>query len=185
MRTKLLTQDTTTEIVTLEEAMEHSRITDSYDEMVVQGALDAAHDLVQQWLNRKLYPSTIIGQIINFRPRITLPYPPIESVTSVKAEDCNGDEVILVEGVDWKFDFIGETIRFIGNTNPTLSEFTFEYSAGYQTIDSVPNAVKHAIKMTFATLYENREDTVIGLSINSVPLTARRVLASHRVSSQT
>lgn len=187
MRTKLLSQNTTNEIVTLEEASEHSRITDSYDEIVVRGCLEAAHDLVQQWLNRKIYPSTIVGQMTDYKPRITLPFPPIKTVVSVIAEDCDGNDVTLVSGVDWKFDSIGETIRFIGNSSylSGLSEFTFEYEAGYQDSDSVPDAVKHAIKMTFATLYENREDTVIGTQINTVPLTARRVLASHRIASHT
>lgn len=185
MRTKLLTQ-TSYDIVTLEEAMEHSRITDSYDEMVVQGCLDAAHDLVQQWLNRKLYPSTMVAQTDGFRSRVTLPFPPIQSITSVTAEDENHATITLTKDVHWKFDDVTESIRFIGNYSylSTLGQFQIRYSAGYPN-SNVPPAVKHAIKMTFATLYESREDDVIAASVSSVSLTARRVLASHRVGSHT
>ncbi len=184
MRTKVLTQADASEIVTLEEAMEHSRITDSYDELVIQGCLDAAHDLVQQWLNRKLTLTTIVGQIIDFRSRITLPFPPIHSVASLTAEDSSHKTVTLTEDVDWKFDSISESIRFLTDCS-MYSNFEFNYSAGYTDYKDVPKAIRHAIKMTFATLYENREDVVIGTQVNELPLTAKRLINSHRVLSRT
>lgn len=187
MRTKVLSQDCSLIIVSMEEAMEHSRITDSYDEVVIQGCLDAAHDLVQKWLNRKLYPTTIVGQIENFNSKIILPYPPIQSVVSVTATDMNDEEVTLDEGVDWKYNSVTETIKFIGDltSKRNYTDFTFNYTAGYDAGCPVPDAIKHAIKMTFATLYENREDTVIGASVNDVPLNARRVLSAYKVRSRT
>ena len=184
MRTKLLTTANDKEIVTLEEAMEHSHLTDSYDELEVQGCLDAAHDLVQQWLNRKFYVSTFAGYVEKYRPRFTLPFPPIISVASVHCEDKDGVEYELVVDDDWKYDTITDTIRFMTDFSG-YTNFTFYYTAGYSDLDCIPKAVKHAIKMTFATLYENREDSIVGTQINEVPLTARRILSSHRVRSQT
>lgn len=180
MRTKLLEQELTDDVVSLEEAMEHSRITDDWDELVVQACLDAAHDAVQSWLNRKLYPSLMVGQVNEYRTRITLPYPPIKAVSYVTAECANGDTIDLVEGTDWKFDSISETIRFL-KPQSNLSVFEFQYECGYESVESVPKAVKHAILMTFATLYNNREDAVVGASVASVPLTAHRLLRTHRV----
>lgn len=182
MRTKILSQDDFLAVVSIDEAMEHSRITDTYDEIVVQQCLDAAHDLVQQWLNRRITNASVIGQVESYRPQITLPYPPVHQVTEVVAEDVDGSEVKLTEGTHWKFDEINESIRFIGTSVAIYTNYKFNYLCGYCD-DKVPRAVKHAILMTFATLYENREDVIIGTNAMPVPLRARRILATHRVRS--
>lgn len=183
MRTKLLTIEDEDSIVTLEEAMEHSRITDSYDELVIQGCLDAAHDLVQQYLNRKLYPATFGAFVETYRNRISLPYAPIGSVSKITCENVRSVEIDLVEGLDWKYELISESVRFLVDYSDH-SNFIIYYSGGYQTVSDIPKSVKHAIKMTFATLYENREDTITGTQINEVPVNSRRVLAAHRIRSQ-
>ena len=180
MRTKLLEQNIINDVVSLEEAYEHARITDDWDELVVQACLDAAHDAVESWLNRKLYPSIMVGQVNEYRTRITLPYPPVKAVSYVTAECTDGSSVTLIEGTDWKFDSISETVRFL-KPQPNLSVFEFRYDCGYESVEHVPKAVKHAILMTFATLYNNREDAVVGASVASVPLTAHRLLRTHRV----
>lgn len=186
MLTYIVSQDTSTEIVSLQEAQEHSRITDSYDELVVQECLDSAHDLVQQWLNRKLYPTVAIHQRDEWRNEITLPFAPICQILAVTADFTDEVEYVLEEGVDWKWDHVTGSIKFYRAFTYIASQYTnyrIQYNCGYGTPQDVPAAVKHAILMTFATLYENREDTVIGTQVNTVPLTAQRVLKSHRLRS--
>lgn len=186
MITYIVDQDTSHEIVTLMEAQEHSRITDDYDELVVQECLDAATDLVQQWLNRKLYPTNVIHQRDVHLKEMTIPYPPIASITKVTAEDCDETECDLEEGVDWKWDVVTGSVKFFKNFNSISSQFSnfrIHYLCGYETPSNVPDAIKHAILMTFATLYENREDIIVGTQVNAVPLSARRILSSHRVRS--
>jgi len=168
------------EVVTLAQAKEHSRITDSGDDVMVQMALDAAHDMVENWLNRKLAPTDILGIETNFKPEMVLPYPPIASITSLFAEDKNGDSVELTLGTDFKFDDITGSIKFIVNHSDKL-DFKVEYKCGYPSLASCPAAVKHAVRMTFATLYENREDAVVGTQVNEVPLTARNIIKFYRV----
>lgn len=164
---------------------EHSRITDLYDEVVVQTCIDSAHDLVQKWLNRPLYPTTFIGVVDEFSPIIYLPNPTVKQVISITAEDADYNEIYLTENVDWKFDCIDETVRF-KNNSPTdftkLNRFKIKYCSGYDpdSDDPVPPAVISAILMTAATLYENREDTIVGTQINEVPLKAQRILRVHR-----
>ncbi len=189
MLAKVLSVDTTTEIVSLEEATEHQRITDLWDELVVTGCVDAAIDAVQFWLNRKLYPTTIIGQEEHYSKEITLSYPKIKSVDpTITAEDMYMEAVTLVEGTDWVFDDIFGTIRFKPNISmiETYKNFRITYVCGYDPeTDPVPPAVKHAILMTAATLYENREDTIVGTQINEVPLDSKRLIRTHRVRTAT
>ena len=165
--------------MTIEDAMEHSRITDSYDELVVQMCLDSAHDLVQQWLNRKLVPTQMVFGLEEWKSKVHLQYPPVVSITEIKAEDSAEAEVTLTAGDDFKFDDVFQTV-ILKESTVDYTNFKIVVDCGYRD-GECPEAVKHAIRMTFATLYENREDLVVGTQVNEVPMTARKILRSHRV----
>lgn len=171
------------EIVSMEDAMEHSRITDSYDELVVQMCLDASHDIIEGYLNRRLRLTEMIGVVGEYRKQITLPYPPIHSISSVTCEDQNENETTLTEGVHYKFDAVRKAIRFIDSWTDAhnYKEFKITFICGYSNNECVPRNVKHAIRQTFATLYENREDTVLGLNVNQIPAPAKRLCRAYRV----
>lgn len=185
MRTIVNSFDDSSQLVSLDEAMEFSRITDSYDEVVVTMCLDAAHDLIERWCNRKIYLTNMSGVTDEYKHKVLLPYPPVKTLNSVTAENAEHETVTLVEGVDYKFNSITQCVTFISkqNTIKTYTDFTFNFDCGYDGIENVPRSIKHAVLMTFATLYENREDNVVGASVASVPLKARTVLAAVRVRS--
>jgi uncharacterized phiE125 gp8 family phage protein len=171
------------EIVTIEDAMEHSRITDNYDELVVQMCLDAAHDIIEQYLNRRLRPTKMIGVVGDYRKQITLPYPPIHSISSITCEDHTENEVGLTEDIEYTFDAIRKAVRFKNSWTQSKDhkEFKVSFDCGYKTVESIPRAIKHAIRVTFASLYENREDTVIGVNIKEIPSPAKRLCRAYRV----
>jgi uncharacterized phiE125 gp8 family phage protein len=172
-------------VVSINDAMEHSRITDSYDEIMVQMTLDAAHDLVESWLNRKLVPTVMVGVADLFERKIILPYPPVQEIVTVTVLDKN-EELIVVDDTNFRFDPVRSVLTFTKAATRILvgtTELTITFNCGYQSVDVIPAAVKHAIRMTFATLYEVREDVVVGTQINTVPLTARNILKAHRVRS--
>lgn len=179
MRTKIISQDRTETVVSIDDAMEHSRITDTYDELVVQSTLEAATDLVENWLNRKLYPTEMVAAVSSYKQKMLLSYPPIHSVSKVTAEDANGN-VIELPTTDYKFDEVSEQVIFRID-HSKLSNFKIYFKCGYPTVNQIPMGIKHAIKQTFATLYENREDTVIGTSVVAVPNKAITLLKSYRV----
>ncbi len=181
MRTKISSVNTVETIVSIDEAMEHSRITDTYDELVVQATLDAATDLVEKWLNRKLYPTVMIGAIPEYRQKVLLSYPPVHGVSQVTAEDEDGVLTTFVQGTDYVFDVITEQVIFRIKPLRALYNFKFYFNVGYACADNIPMGIKHAIKQTFATLYENREDTIIGASISEVPLKSIILLKPYRV----
>ncbi len=182
MITDILSTDEV-DVVTLEEAMEHSRITDNYDELVVQMCLDGAQDIIEQYLNRRLRPTTFIGVEPVYRKRITLPYPPIHSITSVTCEDSDENEITLTEGTHYKFDTIRKAVTFLNSWTDASQycEFKITFTCGYESIEEIPRSVRHAIRQTFATLYENREDTVLGLNIQQIPAPSKRLCRAYRV----
>lgn len=180
MRTKQLSQDKTEEIVTLEEAMEHSRITDNYDEIVIRNCLDAAHDAVERWLNRKIFPTKMALKFDGYKRSVDLKFPPICKVTRVIATKDDDSEVTLdINNKDYRYDSIYESVYFHERFDRTeYSSFTILYDCGYN--GDVPDAIRHAIMMTFATLYENRENDVVGTSVMPVSLTSQRLLKTYR-----
>lgn len=184
MITKKLKCDDSHEIVDQTMFCEHSRITDLYDEIVVQQCLDAAHDAVEKWLNRPLYLTNFVGIVENFKQEVLLPNPTVRAVTAITAEDEEYNEYTLTQNVDWKFDDVFESVRFLTTSTTEFSKlrrFRIYFTAGFcASTDPVPAAVVSAILMTAATLYENREDTLIGTQINTVPLDAQRLLRIHR-----
>lgn len=169
------------ELVCLDEAMEHSRITDLEDEDMIRMALDSAHDIVQQWVNRKLVPTTMVGIQEDYLNEVILPYPPIKSITSVHAEDVNGNEIELTTD-QYKFNDVYGSVK-LPTSLSSMSNFKIVYDCGYGDGIECPLALKHAIRMTFATLYEMREDAIIGAQINDVPLTAKNLVKIYRVRS--
>ncbi len=183
MQTQILSGTGNCDIVSIEEAMEFNRITDDYDEQVVQVCLDTAHDIIQQYLNRRLSPTQIAGVTEEFRQCITLPYPPVHKIESIECEDFNENVITLSEGVHYTFDSIRQMIRFKRNWREARNHqnFTIKFVCGYKCVDDVPRAVKHAIRMTYATLYEVREDVVVGQKANQIPSPAKRICKPYRV----
>jgi uncharacterized phiE125 gp8 family phage protein len=56
------------------------------------------------------------------------------------------------------------------------------FQAGYgATHASVPGAIRAALLLLVAEMFERREDAVVGASIGEVPLAARRLLWPFRV----
>lgn len=168
------------DIVSVDDAMEHSRITDYDDEPVIQMCVESAHDMVQQWLNRKIVPTQMIGVVKTFKHEIILPYPPIISIDLINVDDGTEDGIDLTSD-DYKFDDITGSVIFKKDYS-MYSDIKITFTCGYDT-DACPAAIKHAIRMTFATLYEMREDAIIGTQVNEVPVTARNIIRSYKVRS--
>ena len=82
---------------------------------------------------------------------------------------------------DYKFDDVIGSVR-IKTAYKQHSRFRINFTCGYP-VGKCPKAVQHGIKMAFATLYEYREDSVVGTQINDVPITARNIIKSFRVRS--
>jgi uncharacterized phiE125 gp8 family phage protein len=171
------------DLVTLEEAMEHSRIDDAYDELVVRGCLSAAHSLVEAQLNRHLNLTNLIAVKERYSRKIQLPYAPLKSVNSITCLDEDLDSVTLVSGLNYRVDLVRNMVILDPDTCSDYSEFNIDYYCGYKDLESVPKAILHAIKMTSATLYEMREDSVVGTIVSRVPLNVKRILAPFRLMS--
>jgi hypothetical protein len=79
---------------------------------------------------------------------------------------------VLVDDVETtNFTFNPITQKVTINDQFTTAKITF--SAGYTTI---PDVVKMAVLMMISTAYNNRDDVIVGQTIQSIPMSSRVLL---------
>lgn len=120
---------------------------------------------------------------------IEIPLPPLQSVTGITYVDTDGATQTLASSVYQIVDRGNSPSAIVLAYNqswPSIRSqrqaITVTFRAGYgDTPDTIPGAIRHAVKLLAGHLYENREDTLVGTSIAELPFAARHLLAPHRV----
>lgn len=127
------------------------------------------------------------------RNAIRVPLPPLQSVTSITYIDPAGDEQTLSDTL-YTVDTSSEPGRITPaygqcwpQTQEVMNAVTVRFVAGYD-VDSptdyganVPGPIKSAIKLLVSEMYQNRGETVVGMSVAELPFAATTLLAPHRV----
>lgn len=138
----------------------------------------------QNWLGRALCTQTLEYRIDRFpERRIVLPLPPLRSVTSIKYVD--GDGVLqTMDPADYvAFNAAGsppEIVQGPGYVEPSFDScwpatravpeaVRVRFEAGYGAPSDVPSLIKIWLLMRLGTLYENREQVIVGASVAETP----------------
>lgn len=181
----------TAEPVTLEEVKWHLRIDTDDNDFILEGMIKAAREHIEAILNRGIISQTWCMYLEDWPDDsdfIEIPYPPLQSITSIIYTDYDGTATTWVAATYYHADTNSEPGRVIlrygadwpAATLSPLNPIAITYVAGYSDLDSVPQSIKQAILLDVADLYENRE----GLSekeMKSLP-TLMRLLAPYIVS---
>jgi len=168
------------EPITLAEAKLHLRVDTTADNDYITGLIEAARVHCEQVSGRSFVTQTITGGIAGWPNDgvIRLIYSPLQSVTSIKYTDEDGDESTLstdVYGVDTKLDLVylknGQT--WPADVLRDYDPITVTWVAGYGLAATVPETYKHAIKLLIGHWYENRESVIVeaGVAATEVPQT--------------
>jgi hypothetical protein len=110
---------------------------------------------------------------------VYLPFPPVVSVTNITTYDVDNASSVF-SAANYSVDTVGGRIYLnqsgIWPINlRTYNAVSIAYTAGYGTsVLSVPSAIRHAIKLTVAYMYENRE-------CFEMPAAAKAALIPHRI----
>jgi len=179
------------EPITLYEAKRHIRVDidnvdhDDYLETLIPTSRQRVEDIT--W--RKLITQTWYGYLQDWPSGdyIELPFGSLQSVTTIKYTDDDGDQstwdsaeyivgtdymkgrVTLADGEVWPNDNLYPS-------NPIQIEFV----CGYGLAVAVPAQIKHAIKMILSEIYENRETSIIGVSFQQMD-TVNNLLSNYRL----
>ena len=189
MDIKIIT-DVATEPVTTEQAKTHMRISGSDDDTYIDTLITIAREWTEQFTGRALATQTLEIILDKFPSKdfIEMPMSPVQSITSIKYKNSDGDETT------W------DSSNYIVNNDilpckiylaygEVYPDFT-EYPTGAVRIRSVhghksdeialPKAIYHALLLLISHLYENREAT-IEKALNETPFAVKSLLVPYRL----
>ena len=164
MALKLITAATTL-AVSLVEAKEHLRVTESNEDTLITGMIAAATETAEQITGRAIMPQTWELTLDAFPGAFELTRIPAVSVTSLKYTDSAG-VLTTMDAADYTMDIADDfgfayVIPAYGAEWPTardqVNAVAVRYVAGYANAAAVPEGIKSWIKLTVSTMYENRE----------------------------
>jgi uncharacterized phiE125 gp8 family phage protein len=157
------------EPITLAQAKEHLRVSDASQDGKITRAIAAARRDCEAYLGRALVTQAWDLALPRWpcAPRVVLPRPPVQSVTSITYLDASGASVVLSAG-EYKVraGTPGVVSLRSGRSWPSLlaedDAVVIRFVAGYGAASAVPESLVEGMLLRVGTLYEHREDVVVG-----------------------
>lgn len=192
-RLQLVTADSTYP-VTLEEVKDHLGIDLPDDDLRIEGYIAAATEWVERSVRGGIAARTQTWDrfMSGFpggsggRGRITLPKPPLQSVTYLKYLNTSSVLTTLTADTDYKVYLDHRGPGFIepmpSTYWPSVADeredaVEIRFIAGHATNALIPANIKQAMLMMIAHWNENREAVVTGTITSEVPLGAQNLIA--------
>lgn len=143
------------------------------EDPLITSYIKSAQEMLEIDLGRSLAEQTFELHFDSFPEKIYLRRPPVNSITFVKYFDIDGVEQTLAAD-KYQFDQYARRpyiVPAIDTTFPEtqegkISAVRVKYVAGYAT---APEGIKQALKLIVASWFENREETVSGISQQALP----------------
>lgn len=183
MRTYMVTAPAV-EPVTVDEIKEHCVIGNDDDNSILRRLVKVARMGGETFIEHQFVTATreTTWDSWGVSSDIELPYPPLQSVTSVTYVD--DDDVLRTISTD---DYEVVTAGIVGFVRPvdewpTGKTLTVRYVCGWPLVDgepTTPEDIRHWIMVRVADLYEHRESFIVGQPINVIPSNFVDGLISH------
>lgn len=178
--------------LTTDEAKAHLRVDHTTDDSLIESLIKAATQTAERFQNRR-YINQTWRMTLDYFPdngcAIEIPIGPVSSITSVTYLDVNGASQTW-STADYQVDTRSTKARILpveGVTYPetqdaTLNTVTVTFVAGYgATSASIPENIRHAIRLILSDFYTHRESTVTGTIVNELPRSAEMLLWQDRI----
>lgn len=166
MRQIQIISETGTELVSLSEAKSYCKVDYNNDDGLITRMIEQA----RVWCENYISKDIMSKQRKYFLPKTNglfdLPFAPVNTIDEVK---INGT-------TSTAYEIIGlnkETLELNSGENEKV-EIT------YTTLGLDDVLIKQAILQLIGTYYENREDFVVGYSINEIPTNVKSILSSFK-----
>ena len=161
--------------LTLAEVKAHLRVDVPDDDLLITALMTAVLQHVNQITARSLltqkWAYTTDGFYTPESSTLRLEKGPITSIDSINYVDMNG-KFVLMPDMDYIADLTGQVARITPRfgkiwptTLPQIASVTVNFTAGYGTAADVPQGLKSWMKLRIGSLYENREDVLVGARI--------------------
>lgn len=167
----VINSQTNLQLITLEQAKAQSNIMQTIDDTLINEYIYSASDIAQSYCNRMLSVGSVSMSLEHYKSCFQLWGGEVKEIESITAEDSSGQRITIS---DYKFNYINQKIS-LGLSNVYYFDFIITYNAGYV---AAPKKIEQAVKLMVATFYNNREDNVVGLSVERMPITSLKLLDS-------
>lgn len=168
----------------------HLRVDHNDDDDLIEALIVTAREVAETETRRALTPQTwqYILDAFPTNPQFSLswqinqdqfklPFPPLQSVTSIVYTDLNDVQATVPSSV-YKVDAASEPARIAlrpGQVWPqvtltTIAGVVVTFVTGYPTPAAVPQSIKQGMLLVIGAYYENREDLVVDKQIKSIEL---------------
>lgn len=153
------------EPVTLEDVKDALRISGSDHDSALENLIQQARKYVEFHTGRALVTQTRKLYLDSWDTEISLPFPPLQSVSSIKYRDTSNVEQTLAAS-NYTVDSYQEPAvitQSYGGSYPALypdkNAITVTYTCGYGAADDVPERMKEAIKLYIQWIFDHDEDS--------------------------
>jgi uncharacterized phiE125 gp8 family phage protein len=170
------------EPVSLDEAKKFMRILENDDDTLIESMIIGAREYAENYTNRQLMTATYELYLSDFIQDFKMPKNPIQSITSIEYMDEDGNYQVLDSSLYYLYgDNDISKIHFedFEDHKEHKKAIKITFVAGYTT---VPSSIIAYIKVLVSTMYENREQYIIGVSAetNANPM-INKLLDMYRV----
>jgi len=175
----------TSEPISLSEAKEFLRVDSSVEDTLITALIIAARQQVESDTWRGLITQTWKLSLDKDEVKIFMGLSkcPVQSVTHIKYFDLSEIQQTLSTG-SYQVDRLNEPARIKLDSLPTMYDMMnaleIQFVCGYGVAASVPEALKHAIKLLVGHWYEHREAVTPG-DMRTVPMAYESLIAPFRV----
>ncbi len=175
-------------ILTTAEAKTHLKVDTSADDTYIDNLISAATESAQIFTNRYFINTTITQHGDTWSDIATLFKSKVSSITHIKYFDSDNSEQTLATSV-WISDINHQPARIGLKPNqsfPSLADrinaVNCKYVVGYGSAASdVPEGIREAVLLIVGNLYENRQEVVVGHSVNELPKSAQYLLEQYKI----
>lgn len=161
MYKKIISQASLTGLVTLDELKRQCRVFTTFEDAYLSSLIPVYLDMAQSYTGRMLTTGSAVVVVHSWQSQVLLPYGNVTEVTKLVLDGT--------ESTAFTFDDVSQIISI----NAPYATARIEFNAGYTTL---PVVVKQAVLVMINTAFNNRDDVVVGQTVNEMPRTSRDLL---------
>ena len=169
----------------------HLRVDGAADDAYIMALITAVRETVEDETRRALITQTWDLVMDRFPPgnEIKVPFPPLQSVTSIKYTDDSeventmpaADYIVDVDSLPGRI-VLKSSARWPNASLRAAAGVRIQFVAGYgDAAADVPKKIIQAMYLMIGHYYEHREEVIPDQRLREVPLGAKRLLQSVKV----
>lgn len=173
--------------VELSVAKWHLRVDHDDDDDLIEGLLAAAERHAAAFTGRAFVDTTFDLVLAGFSGgAIEIPNPPLIEIVGVFYDDGDGNELEL-PATDYAIDASVEPAMLTSSSWPSAGPARVRFRAGYidnqpdPPVGEVPQDIQAGILLILNTLYENRQNMIVGQTVAMMPWGSEQLLRPHRI----